>query len=214
MAKINPTRGLRLPTGEQTRDRIAAPDEAAKLIAALAPLDKAALGLALYAGLRRGELLALDWRYVDLEARTLRVEQAWDQGTHQAIAPKSKKGRRTIPITERLAALLSDHRTLMNQPTEGLLFPGQRDQTRPYNPSAIRNRMNKAWKEAELQPIGFHEARHTFAALMIAAGVNAKTLSTYMGHASITITFDRYGHLMPGNEAEARKLVDAYLARF
>ncbi len=48
---------------------------------------------------------------------------------------------------------------------------------------------------------------------MIAAGVNAKALSTYMGHANIAITFDRYGHLMPGNEAEARSLADAYLAR-
>jgi len=48
---------------------------------------------------------------------------------------------------------------------------------------------------------------------MIAAGVNAKALSTYMGHASIKITLDRYGHLMPGNEAEAAELVDAYLER-
>ena len=48
---------------------------------------------------------------------------------------------------------------------------------------------------------------------MIAAGVNAKSLSSYMGHASITITLDRYGHLFPGNEAEAAGLLDAYLSR-
>lgn len=48
---------------------------------------------------------------------------------------------------------------------------------------------------------------------MIAAGVNAKALSTSMGHASVAITFDRYGHLMPGNETEAARLLDAYLAR-
>ena len=48
---------------------------------------------------------------------------------------------------------------------------------------------------------------------MIAAGVNAKALSTYMGHSTISITLDRYGHLMPGNEAEAAGLLDAYLAR-
>jgi integrase len=48
---------------------------------------------------------------------------------------------------------------------------------------------------------------------MISAGVNAKALSSYMGHASVTITFDRYGHLMPGNEAEAAALLDAYLER-
>jgi hypothetical protein len=48
---------------------------------------------------------------------------------------------------------------------------------------------------------------------MIAAGVNAKALSTYMGHAKISITLDRYGHLMPGNEVEAAGLLDAFLAR-
>jgi integrase len=48
---------------------------------------------------------------------------------------------------------------------------------------------------------------------MIAAGVNAKALATYMGHASVTITLDRYGHLMPGNEDEAAALLDAYLVR-
>jgi hypothetical protein len=47
---------------------------------------------------------------------------------------------------------------------------------------------------------------------MIAAGVNAKALSTYMGHAAIAITLDRYGHLMPGSEGEAAGLLDAYLA--
>jgi integrase len=48
---------------------------------------------------------------------------------------------------------------------------------------------------------------------MIAAGVNAKALSAYMGHSSVTITLDRYGHLMPGNESKAAQLLDSYLAR-
>ncbi len=65
----------------------------------------------------------------------------------------------------------------------------------------------------QIQPISLHECRHTFASLMIAAGVNAKALSTYMGHSSITITLDRYGHLMPGNEGEAAELLSRYLAR-
>lgn len=47
---------------------------------------------------------------------------------------------------------------------------------------------------------------------MIAAGVNAKALQTFMGHANVSITLDRYGHLMPGSEAEAANLLDAYLA--
>lgn len=66
--------------------------------------------------------------------------------------------------------------------------------------------------EAGLDRITLHECRHTFASLMIAAGVNAKALSTFMGHANISITLDRYGHLIPGTEAEAAELLDAYLA--
>jgi integrase len=62
-----------------------------------------------------------------------------------------------------------------------------------------------------LAPITLHECRHTFASLMIAAGVNAKALQTYMGHSSVAVTLDRYGHLMPGTEAEAASLLDAYL---
>jgi integrase len=58
-----------------------------------------------------------------------------------------------------------------------------------------------------------HDCRRTCAGFMIAAGVNAKSLSTYMGHATISITLDRYGHLMPGNENEAAGLLDTYLER-
>ena len=76
---------------------------------------------------------------------------------------------------------------------------------------AIRERRESGVPAPE--PIGLHECRHTFASLMVAAGVNAKALSVYMGHASVTITLDRYGHLMPGNEEEAAGLLDGYLSR-
>ncbi len=83
----------------------------------------------------------------------------------------------------------------------------------PFNRDRLVARAEKAWKQRGLQPIGLHEARHTFASTLIAAGVNAKALSSYLGHSSIQITLDRYGHLMPGNEDEAVALVDAYLER-
>ena len=83
----------------------------------------------------------------------------------------------------------------------------------PRTTAKLTERADDAWKAAKLKRITLHECRHTFASLMIAAGVNAKALSEYMGHANIAITFDRYGHLMPGNEAEAADLLDAYLLR-
>ena len=85
--------------------------------------------------------------------------------------------------------------------------------TRPFHPGATAKRARAVWEEAGLAPIRLHECRHTYAAFMIAAGINAKALSTYMGHSSITITLDRYGHLLPGNETEAASMLEAWLQR-
>lgn len=59
--------------------------------------------------------------------------------------------------------------------------------------------------------VTLHDCRHTYASLMIAAGENAKALQTYLGHSSITTTFDHYGHLMPGAERESVDRLSAYL---
>jgi integrase len=82
----------------------------------------------------------------------------------------------------------------------------------PFEPSTVRRPALAAWEKAQVEPIGLHECRHTFASLLIAAGVNAKAIADAMGHATITMTFDRYGHLMPGGRDEARARVDDYLS--
>jgi integrase len=64
-----------------------------------------------------------------------------------------------------------------------------------------------------LERVTLHQCRHLYASMSIAAGVNAHALCRYMGHSSIETTFDRYGHLLPGNESEAAALLDAYLER-
>ncbi len=73
------------------------------------------------------------------------------------------------------------------------------------------NRAIAAWEAAGLQPITLHECRHTFASLLIASGENPKAVQEFMGHSTITETFDRYGHLFPGARDEARARMDAYL---
>jgi integrase len=204
----NPTRGVQLPAVRGTRDRIASPDEAANLIAALKPADRALWGAAFYAGLRRGELQALRWSDIALASGIIRIERAWDV-KEGLIDPKSRAGRRRVPIPGVLRDHLVEHRML--GPGDGYVFGSKPD--RPFTPTAVQRRAETAWKRRGLEPITAHEARHTFASLMIASGVNAKALSTYMGHANISVTFDRYGHLMPGNENEAASLLDAYLER-
>jgi integrase len=206
---VNPTSGLELPAMEGARDRIASPAEAAELLAALPQRDRAIWATAMYAGLRRGELLALRWEDVDLAAGVIHVERSWD-AKEGAVGPKSRAGRRTVPIPAVLRDYLVE-RKLSSGRHVGLVFGT--GYTQPFTPSNVRKRANATWARAGLEPIGLHECRHTFASLMIAAGVNAKALSAYMGHSSVTITLDRYGHLMPGNESEAAQLLDSYLAR-
>lgn len=205
---MNPTSGLELPPVAGRRDRIASPEEAAALLAVLATADRAVWATAMYGGLRRGELAALEWDHIDLAAGVLRVEQAFDYKTRSFVSPKSRAGERRVPIAGVLRDHLLEHK--LRQGRRGLVFGNG---ATPFGYGGLRTRAKVAWEAAGLAPIGLHECRHTFASMMIAAGVNAKALSTYMGHASITITLDRYGHLMPGNEEVAAGLLDAYLAR-
>jgi integrase len=82
---------------------------------------------------------------------------------------------------------------------------------RPFHANVVYRRADVAWDKGGLGQLRLHQARHTYASLMIAAGVNAKALSSFMGHSSIKVTFDLYGHLMPGTKAEAALLLDQYL---
>jgi integrase len=204
----NPTLGLSIPPSRGTRDRVARPEEASALIGALEGGDRALWATALYAGLRRGELQALVWQDIDVHAGLIRVGRSWDRVAGH-VAPKSRAGRRNVPIPRALRTQLAAHRLGQDADLE-FVFPSSAG--RPFDPPTVARRAGRAWTAAALRSITLHECRHTYAAFMIAAGVNAKALSTYMGHASITVTLDRYGHLMPGNENQAAGLLDTYLA--
>jgi integrase len=207
---VNPCMNLDLPAVRGRRDRIVSREQAAELIAALRPDDHALWGTAFYAGLRLGELRALLWSDVDLAGGVIRVERALDQ-KGATIHPKSVAGVRTVPIPKALRSLFAAHR--LQRVGEGYVFGSSL--TTPFTASAVLRRARLRWSRIDsLKPLadfGLHEARHTFASLMIDAGVNAKALTEYMGHSSITVTFDRYGHLMPGNHQQAAALLDAYL---
>ncbi len=204
---VNPTTGLELPAVRGRRDRIASPEEARQLLAAL-EADRALWAMAMYSGLRMGELRALEWDAIDFDAGLIHVRRTWDW-IEGPVEPKSRAGRRSVPLPSLLRADLAAHR-LACEWRDGLVFG--RTPESPFNPGTINNRAARAWEALSLERITLHECRHTFASLMIAAGVNAKALSVYMGHASVMVTFDLYGHLMPGNEAQAAELLDQFLA--
>ena len=162
---------------------------------------------ALYGGLRVGELQALHVEDVDLAAGLIHVQRGWDQYEGEQL-PKSRAGERRVPI----AAVLRPHLAgALAARRSGLLFG--RTPELPFAPGTLKKRADRHWKPLDLVSVTFHECRHTFASLMIAAGVNAKALQTIMGHASITVTLDLYGHLLPGAEEEAAELLDRFLER-
>jgi integrase len=205
---VNPATLLELPAHRGRRDRVASPEEAAALVNALRLRDQALWATAFYSGLRRGELLALRWKNVDLADSTIRVDVSLDL-LHGLVEPKSRAGRRIVPMAAALRSFLLAHKVAT--PSTELLFTSRTG--RHFDPPSVQKRADRTWREAELTRITLHEARHTYASLMIAAGVRLEDLCEFMGHASITITRDLYGHLLPDSRQIAASLLDAYIAR-
>ena len=166
---------------------------------------------ALYAGLRYGELRALRWENVDLARGSIRVSESWDD-RDGLIEPKTRTSRRAVPIPAALREALLDHKISATATDDSrLVFATPTG--RPFAANVVYRRADKAWASAGLPGrLRLHQARHSYASFMIAAGINAKTLSTYMGHSSIKVTFDTYGHLMPGSEAEVAERLSSYLS--
>lgn len=206
---VNPTRDLELPAPNAKEVEIVAPNVAAQLLDVLPAEDRALWATALYAGLRYGELRALRWSAVDLAGGSIRVTESWDP-KDGAIAPKTKNSQRTTPLPGLLRDYLMEHRIGAGEPPVDALVFGD-NKGKPFQAATIYRRADRAWEARSLGRLRLHQARHTYASFMIAAGVNAKTLSSFMGHSSIKVTFDLYGHLMPGTEAEAAALLDRYL---
>lgn len=207
---LNPTHDLELPVPNPAEVQIVAPTTAAKLLSVLPIEDRAIWSTAIYAGLRYGELRALRWAAVDLASKTIRVRESWDP-KEGSIAPKTRTSKRTTPMPEVVKASLAELRANRGPTPDGDLVFAAEDGS-PFHAATIYRRADRAWVAAGIPGrLRLHQARHTYASFMIAAGVNAKALSVFMGHSSIKVTFDLYGHLMPGTEAEAAALLDDFL---
>ncbi|HTW42902.1 MAG TPA: site-specific integrase [Solirubrobacteraceae bacterium] len=221
---IDPTRGLRLPASTGRRERVASPEEARRLIEALPPHDRALWATAIYDGLRHGELRALQVRDIDLQRRRINVRRGWDAYEGE-IDPKSETGNRPTIITMALQRLLRKHLQGTARKDTDLVFG--RTPTKPFASSTVTKRARRAWAAARerenhqntspatdrIRPIGLQECRHTAVSQMLDAGITIDKVSKLMGHASITITIDRYGHLLPAGEADAIRLLDTYHQR-
>jgi integrase len=172
-------------------------------------------------GMRRGELLALKWSDIDFARGRIAVRRslAIVDGTPVESPPKTKRGKRSIPID---AATLSVFKELRVRRAEEFLLVGRalRDEDfvfsdlmgRPLHPDAITKRFLTLQRRADLPRIRLHDLRHTHATLALAAGVHPKIVSERLGHASISITLDTYSHAVPSlDEAAAEKVASLIL---
>ena len=167
--------------------------------------DAELVRVAAYAGLRRGELLALRWRDVDFAGSALTVARAMSAG----VESTTKSGRvRRVPLADQAAAALDrlSRRKHFTAPGELVFCNGF---GRPLDGSALRRRYRRAQEAAEVRPLRFHDLRHTFGSLLAARGVDVVTIQKAMGHSALSTT-SRYLHARPASE-QAQAFTAAFM---
>lgn len=179
---------------EPTEREILSPDELAVVLSAAEGQYALLFRMAALLGLRRGELLGLRWDDLELERRRLHVRQTY---TNIGFgSPKSRAGRRVVPLTPGIVRELRRHRLGAPSNEHGLVFASSVGT--PIDPRNLVTAWHRTLRTAGVRLLAFHSLRHTAVSLMIAhEGLNPKQLSAVIGHASIQLTYDTYGHLMP-----------------
>ena len=162
---------------------------------------KAGMLLALYTGIRIGELCALKWSDISLDdgilciSRTMQRLQKVDapdgdvSRTHIVITePKSAAGRRLIPLPQPVRGILSEFRA----PGNAYLLSGLPSSY--VEPRVLKSHFKRCLRQSGVRDANFHSLRHTFATRCVEAGFDLKSLSEILGHSSVKITLDKYVH--------------------
>ena len=168
--------------------------------------------LAIATGLRQGELLALRWRDVDLEAEVLEVRHTLDRRTHELAEPKTANARRSVAIDEGTVALLRAHKASQRLVRLGDDYCFTTATGRPLDPRNVLRSFHAALTAASLPRQPFHHLRHAFATLMIEEGVELAVISKVLGHADLGTTANLYGHLTPRIARQTSERMGAVLA--
>ena len=173
---------------------------------------------AIFTGMRASELRGLRWSNVDLKVGLIRVRERADR--YQKLGPpKSKAGRRDIPLAPLVVNTLKEWRLVCPNTELDLVFPSEQGSVilhtnllrQGYYP--LLRACGLMAKEATDPPYPFHSLQHAAASLFIEAGWGPKKVQALMGHSSITVTYDIYGHLFPSpdDDREAMAQLQARL---
>jgi integrase len=186
-------------------------DQLVRFLEAIAPHRMApAFYFAAHTGMRRGEVLGVRWRDVDLDAGRVSVRQALVSVAYEMSISDVKTGtsRRTIDIDDDVAQVLRDWRKARTEERDGaepapddLVFVKADDTS--MHPDVFSQLFDRTVAKIEVPEISLHDLRHTHATLLLKAGVNVKVVSERLGHASAAFTMNVYQHVLPGMQAEA-----------
>jgi integrase len=156
--------------------------------------------------MRIGEAVAVQWGDVDFGTGRLNVRRRWYRGTF--APPKSRYGRRAIPLTESMIRALWERRKLALDARDGALI-WTTSGGMPYNRSNLHARVIKpAAKAAGVPWVGWHSLRHTCATMLFRHGANAKQVQVWLGHHSPAFTLATYVHLLPDDSPDPSFLAD------
>jgi integrase len=170
-----------------------------------------------HTGARRGEALGLQWDDIDAEASCASLERAIVCTPEGIVVstPKTQSGARTIALTQTTLDVLARHREKMverygdDTSTPPWVFPHPDGGV--LDPNLVRKHFARAVKAANLPPIRLHDLRHTAASLMLAAGVDMKTVSETLGHSRINVTMDTYASVYDDAHAAAAEAIGKLL---
>ncbi len=189
---FNPSDGVALPKAEKYEASFYTADECRLLFEAISgSVIEIPVLLAIFLGLRRSEILGLKWDAVDFENHTIRICRAVTQLNNKVIESdklKRKSSHRTFPIPEELEKIL------LGLPKDNS-YICLAENGIPLTPNALTSRFSYLLKKNNLRHIRFHDLRHTCAALLISSRVPMYEVSKWMGHSTIAITYDLYGHI-------------------
>ncbi len=205
----NPAHGIALP--ERTLKRPPKPltvDELRKLLAVLDESDRTIVLIAALAGLRIGEVIALRWGRIELDAGTLAVEQSCYRGRFGS--PKTRLSRRQAALAPSVVQALLVHRSrCIDDSPESLVF--SRRGGKPISADTVRDHIQAGCVKAGVRRITLHELRHTHSTLLHAVGTPLKVLQTQLGHSSTQMTLGVYTHALPDAHKEAVAKLEAVL---
>ena len=180
--------------------------EVRQLLSVARPYERALIALLCFTGMRPGEVYALDWSAVDLDAGNLRVERSWDHRGLKFVEPKTDAGNRCMPLSGWLVGEMKTHRDRSGG--TGLVFPNRVG--KPLHPSNVARRIwQPLRKRAKVREFDMYSLRHTFATLGRTSGESAFNVARAMGHSRSTLVDLVYAHAMQSGMASVAESVTA-----